>query len=60
MNPADFGISGSWGGLRTTKGLVDKFGCPVTSSNANGEPTAWSDGSTSSQMVKTMKSQKYL
>ena len=25
MNAADFGVNGGWGGLRTTKGLVDKF-----------------------------------
>ena len=25
MNAADFGINGGWGGLRTTKGLVEKF-----------------------------------
>ncbi|WP_247234529.1 RagB/SusD family nutrient uptake outer membrane protein [Telluribacter sp. SYSU D00476] len=25
MNPADFGINGGWGGLRTTKNLVQKF-----------------------------------
>ena len=44
MNPADFGINGGWGGLRTTKGLVDKFSYSVTSSNASGEPISWSDG----------------
>lgn len=25
MNPADFGIDGGWGGIRTTKSLVQKF-----------------------------------
>lgn len=25
MNPADFGIDGGWGGIRTTKAIVDKF-----------------------------------
>lgn len=25
MNPADFGINGGWGGLRTTRNLVQKF-----------------------------------
>lgn len=25
MNAADFGVNGGWGGLRTTKSLVDKF-----------------------------------
>lgn len=25
MKPADFGVSGGWGGLRTTKNLVNKF-----------------------------------
>ena len=31
MNAADFGVNGGWGGLRTTKGLVDKFSYSVTS-----------------------------
>nr|WP_198283123.1 RagB/SusD family nutrient uptake outer membrane protein [Aquimarina agarilytica] len=30
MNPrADFGINGGWFGLRTTSGLIDKFGAPI-------------------------------
>jgi hypothetical protein len=43
MNPADFGVNGGWGGLRTTKGLVQKFDYAVTQSNGDGEPVAWSD-----------------
>lgn len=41
MNPADFGIDGGWGGMRTTKELVGKFTASAT--NSNSEPTAWSD-----------------
>jgi hypothetical protein len=43
MNPSLFGVNGGWAGLRTTKALVDKFGYAVTATNADGEPTAWSD-----------------
>lgn len=43
MNPVDFGVNGGWAGLRTTKGLVDKFGYSITSTNADGHPIAWSD-----------------
>ena len=43
MNPALFGVNGGWAGLRTTKGLVDKFGYAVTATNADGEPISWSD-----------------
>jgi len=32
MNPADFGVNGGWGGLRTTKALVDKFTTHITQS----------------------------
>ena len=28
MNPADFGINGGWGGVRTTKNIVNLFGDP--------------------------------
>ena len=43
MNAADFGVYGGWGGLRTTKGLVDKFSYSITQNNADGEPISWSD-----------------
>ena len=33
MNPADFGVNGGWGGLRTTKNLVNKFNVDVTALN---------------------------
>ena len=43
MNPDDFGVNGGWGGLRTTKGLVEKFDYAVTQSDGDGHPIAWSD-----------------
>lgn len=43
MNPSNFGVNGGWGGLRTTKGLVDKFSYAITSTNGAGEPLTWSD-----------------
>ena len=43
MNPAEFGINGGWGGLRTTKRLVEKFDYAVTQTDGDGHPTAWSD-----------------
>ncbi len=43
MNPSDFGVNGGWGGLRTTKGLVDKFSYSITAQNGDGHPVAWSD-----------------
>ena len=43
MNPSDFGVNGGWGGLRTTKGLVDKFSYSITAQNDDGHPVAWSD-----------------
>ena len=44
MDPAEFGVNGGWGGLRTTKALVNKFDYAVTESDADGNPVAWSDG----------------
>ncbi len=43
MNPSDFGVNGGWGGLRTTKGLVDKFSYSITAQNDDGHPVSWSD-----------------
>lgn len=43
MNPAEFGINGGWGGLRTTKRLVEKFDYAVTQTDGDGHPTEWSD-----------------
>jgi hypothetical protein len=43
MNPADYGINGGWGGLRTRKNLVQKFASSVTANNNNQEPISWSD-----------------
>ena len=43
MNPDDFGVNGGWGGLRTTKGLVEKFDYAATQSDGDGHPIAWSD-----------------
>jgi hypothetical protein len=33
MNATDFGVNGGWGGLRTTKNLVNKFNVDVTALN---------------------------
>lgn len=44
MNPADFGISGGWGGNRTTKALVNKFGTGIdiaASNNTIGAVSNW-------------------
>ena len=38
-----FGVNGGWNGIRTTKGLVDKFAYSITASDADDHPTAWSD-----------------
>jgi len=35
MNPANFGVNGGWGGLRTTKVLVNKFIPNINQSNLN-------------------------
>jgi hypothetical protein len=35
MNATDFGVNGGWGGLRTTKNLVNKFNVDVTKLNNN-------------------------
>jgi hypothetical protein len=35
MNATDFGVNGGWGGLRTTKSLVNKFNVDVTTLNNN-------------------------
>jgi hypothetical protein len=43
MNPSDFGVNGGWAGIRTTKGLVDKFSYSITATDSDGYPTAWSD-----------------
>jgi hypothetical protein len=43
MDPSMFGVNGGWGGLRTTKALVDKFEYSVTETNGDGHPTEWSD-----------------
>ena len=42
MDPADFGVNGGWGGLRTTKNLVNKFGGDLAALNsALGTQSAW-------------------
>lgn len=43
MDAAEFGVNGGWSGLRTTKGLVEKFDGAVTGTRTGGEPTAWAD-----------------
>jgi hypothetical protein len=35
MDATDFGVNGGWGGLRTTKNLVNKFNVDVTALNNN-------------------------
>ncbi|MDX1602671.1 MAG: RagB/SusD family nutrient uptake outer membrane protein [Salinimicrobium sediminis] len=44
MKASDFGVNGGWGGLRTTKALVNKFDYAVTERDGDGDPIAWSDG----------------
>ncbi len=42
MNAADFGVNGGWGGLRTTKNLVNKFEVNTTDlNNALGTLSDW-------------------
>ena len=42
MNAADFGVNGGWGGLRTTKNLVNKFAVNTTDlNNALGTLSDW-------------------
>lgn len=41
MNPADMGVDGGWGGLRTTKALVSKF--QASQFDGDGAPIAWTD-----------------
>lgn len=44
MNPADFGISGGWGGNRVTSALVSKFDLeinPATANNSLGAASTW-------------------
>ncbi|MBU3012226.1 RagB/SusD family nutrient uptake outer membrane protein [Polaribacter vadi] len=40
MNATEFGVNGGWGGLRTTKSLVNKFDVDVTTLNPNLGPVA--------------------
>jgi len=44
MNPAEFGVNGGWGGLRTTSAFVSKFDSSVTERDAAGNPIEWNDG----------------
>lgn len=42
MNATEFGVNGGWGGLRTTKNLVNKFNVDVTTLNNNlGTTSNW-------------------
>jgi len=42
MNATDFGVNGGWGGLRTTKNLVNKFDVDVAALNNNlGTQSDW-------------------
>lgn len=43
MPASAFGVNGGWGGLRTTKALVNKFDYAVTQEDENGDPVAWAD-----------------
>ncbi len=42
MDASAFGVNGGWGGLRTTKALVNKFDYSVTNTEDN-EPIEWED-----------------
>ena len=42
MNPSEFGVNGGWGGLRTTKNLVNKFAVDIDELNYTlGTQTDW-------------------
>ncbi|MDO5655696.1 MAG: RagB/SusD family nutrient uptake outer membrane protein [Flavobacteriaceae bacterium] len=41
MTPADLGVDGGWGGMRTTKALVSKF--QASQYDGDGAPIAWTD-----------------
>ena len=42
MNPTDFGVNGGWGGLRTTKNLVNQFSVDINDLNyALGPQVGW-------------------
>tara|TARA_B100000787_G_scaffold29651_1_gene19797 strand:+ start:239 stop:2119 length:1881 start_codon:yes stop_codon:yes gene_type:complete len=42
MNPTEFGVNGGWGGLRTTKNLVNKFTVDVNAlNNSLGTQSDW-------------------
>ena len=42
MNPTEFGVNGGWGGLRTTKNLVNKFAVDVDAlNNSLGTQSDW-------------------
>ena len=42
MSPAKFGVGGGWGGIRTTKALVNKF--PDVTGTADKRAMIWTDG----------------
>ena len=42
MSPAKFGVGGGWGGIRTTKALVNKF--PDVTGTADKRAMFWTDG----------------
>ena len=42
MDASAFGVNGGWGGLRTTKALVNKFDYSVTQEE-EGDPISWND-----------------
>src|SRR5690606_25807127 len=44
MTPADYGINGGWGGLRTTSVLVEQF--PGEANSADGRALFYTDGQT--------------
>ena len=42
MNPTDFGVNGGWGGLRTTKNLVNQFSVDINDLNSSlGTQSDW-------------------
>ena len=42
MNPSDFGVNGGWGGLRTTKNLVNQFAVDIDAINSSlGAQSDW-------------------
>ena len=43
MKASDYGVNGGWGGIRTTKALVNQFNDAVSGKDKDGHPITWND-----------------